>query len=203
LAVKVLGLAGTGSILQHESKLAINLESAVKKEAEDFKKLLGLEKTSKLQETTAKLKQMQAQLVNKDNVDLMGAYHSFTGDWQKKSPNSGNCKDDFMAKEPAIAYESRVLEGIWATAPYLHNGSVPTLADLLKPVLERPATFRVGPAYDPVNLGLAIEQTKFDFTLKTTDCSDQHSGNSRCGHEYGTQLTPSEKKSLLEYLKTL
>jgi len=104
---------------------------------------------------------------------------------------------------PVLNYEARVMEGIWAAAPYLHNGSVPTLAELLKPASERVASFRVGPAYDTQNVGLAVEQTKFDYTLRTTDCSDLHSGNSRCGHEYGTQLKPDEKKALLEYLKIL
>ena len=104
---------------------------------------------------------------------------------------------------PPPAYESRVLEGIWATAPYLHNGSVPSLADLLEPAAKRTAEFKVGPAYDPVKVGLAAEQTKFNFTLKTTDCSDRASGNSRCGHEYGANLTVEEKKALLEYLKIL
>lgn len=100
-------------------------------------------------------------------------------------------------------YEARVMEGIWAAAPYLHNGSVPTLVELLKPASERVASFKIGPAYDIVNVGLAVEQSKFDYTLNTTDCSDLHSGNSRCGHEYGTQLKPDEKKALLEYLKIL
>jgi mono/diheme cytochrome c family protein len=100
-------------------------------------------------------------------------------------------------------YEARVMEGIWAAAPYLHNGSVPTLAELLKPAAERVASFAVGPAYDTQNVGLAVEQTKVDYTLKTTDCSDRSSGSSRCGHEYGTQLKPDEKKALLEYLKIL
>jgi hypothetical protein len=52
-------------------------------------------------------------------------------------------------------------------------------------------------------VGLASEQTKFDYTLNTTDCSARNSGDSRCGHEYGTQLPPDEKKALLEYLKKL
>lgn len=104
---------------------------------------------------------------------------------------------------PSYAYESRVLEGIWAAAPYLHNGSVPTLAELLKPAAERVSSFKIGPAYDLINVGLAVEQTRFDYTLKTTDCSERDSGNSRCGHEYGTTLSPDEKKALLEYLKTL
>jgi hypothetical protein len=101
-------------------------------------------------------------------------------------------------------YEARVLEGIWAAAPYLHNGSVPTLYDLLQPADQRPKAFKIGPAYDKVKVGLATEQTKFDYTLNTTDCSARNSGDSRCGHEYGTtQLRPEEKKALLEYLKTL
>ena len=116
-----------------------------------------------------------------------------------------------QAGEPAAAaapvakvYEARVMEGIWAAAPYLHNGSVPTLAELLKPAAERVAAFQIGPNYDTVNVGLAVEQTRFGGqTLVTTDCSDRNSGNSRCGHEYGTSLPASEKQALLEYLKVL
>lgn len=105
--------------------------------------------------------------------------------------------------EPSFAYESRVLEGIWAAAPYLHNGSVPTLDELLKPAADRVSAFKVGPEYDPINIGLAVDQQKFNYTLKTTDCGNRNSGNSRCGHEFGTTLLPAEKKALLEYLKTL
>ena len=105
---------------------------------------------------------------------------------------------------PAHVYEARVMEGIWAAAPYLHNGSVPTLAELLKPAAERVAAFKIGPNYDTVNVGLAVEQTRFGGqTLVTTDCSARNSGNSRCGHEYGTSLPASEKQALLEYLKVL
>ncbi|MBI1206092.1 MAG: hypothetical protein GC191_02260 [Azospirillum sp.] len=105
--------------------------------------------------------------------------------------------------KPIYAYESRVMDGIWAAAPYLHNGSVPTLWDLLQPVQDRPAEFAVGPAYDTAKVGLAAKQTIFKDSLKTTDCYDRNSGNSRCGHEYGTSLTVEEKKALLEYLKSL
>jgi mono/diheme cytochrome c family protein len=100
-------------------------------------------------------------------------------------------------------FESRVLQGIWATAPYLHNGSVPTLADLLKTQAERPKAFKLGPAYDTTNVGMAAEQTKFDYTLTTTGCDARSSGTSNCGHEFGTSLTPEQKAALLEYLKTL
>lgn len=101
-------------------------------------------------------------------------------------------------------YEARVLQGIWAAAPYLHNGSVPTLAQLLEPAAKRAATFKIGPAYDTANVGLAVEQSKFNSTLKTTGCgAGRMSGDSNCGHEYGVDLTPAEKKALLEYLKIL
>jgi hypothetical protein len=107
------------------------------------------------------------------------------------------------APPPKGSYEARVMQGIWAAAPYLHNGSVPTLAELLKPADQRVTAFKVGPAYDTVNVGLAAQQTQFNYTLTTTDCSNLNSGNSRCGHEFGTKLSPDEKKALLEYLKTL
>jgi hypothetical protein len=74
---------------------------------------------------------------------------------------------------------------------------------LLKPPDERIASFKVGTAYDPVAVGLAVEQQQSNFTLITTDCSDRGSGNSRCGHTYGTTLPESEKRALLEYLKRL
>ncbi len=116
-------------------------------------------------------------------------------------------KETFQMKEPVATqpypYESRVMQGIWAAAPYLHNGSVPTLTELLTPAEKRIAEFKVGPAYDTDKVGLAVNQTKFNFTLKTTDCSKRDSGNSRCGHNYGTTFSDAEKKALLEYLKNL
>lgn len=121
--------------------------------------------------------------------DLQGAF-------RKPEPTTANAA-------PEYAYEARVMRGIWAAAPYLHNGSVPTLVELLKPAAERVKEFKIGPAYDIENVGLAVQQTQFNFTLKTTDCSERNSGSSRCGHEFGTQLSADDKKALLEYLKTL
>jgi len=104
--------------------------------------------------------------------------------------------------EGPFPYESRVMQGIWATAPYLHNGSVATLEDLLKPASERSKSFKIGPNYDIEKVGMAVEQTKFgDQTLVIVP--DRNSGNSNVGHEFGTQLSPEDKKALLEYLKTL
>ena len=110
------------------------------------------------------------------------------------APNgNGNC----------FAYESKVIQGVWASAPFLHNGSVPTLAALLSPQGSRPSSFQVGPVYDTTNIGLADTQPGGSATVRvTTDCSIQV-GNSNCGHEYGTTLSPNEKSALLEYLKKL
>lgn len=202
-AINVLGLAVIGSILQHGSPVAMDLESLAKKKAEKIGQLLALEKTQKLQENATRLRELQTKLLNTDFAVLQGAFHSLTEGWQKSASKKSSCKDNFKIQEPAIAYESRVLEGIWATAPYLHNGSISTLADLLKPVADRRASFKIGSNYDPVNVGLATEQSQFNFTLHTTDCSKQDSGNSRCGHEFGTKLADTEKKALLEFLKTL
>src|SRR5208283_4937384 len=126
--------------------------------------------------------------------DLKGAFHL---------PALPSPSVNLNVKTTQYVYEARVLEGIWAAAPYLHNGSVPTLNELLKPSSKRVSAFKVGPAYDTVNVGLAAEQTKFDYTLNTTDCNDRNSGNSHCGHDFGTQLPDEEKKALLEYLKKL
>ncbi|WP_339156823.1 hypothetical protein [Bradyrhizobium sp. 2S1] len=116
-----------------------------------------------------------------------------------------SCRFSAICDSPAPwgAYEARVLQGIWAAAPYLHNGSVPTLAELLKPSGERKSQFSVGRKYDIENVGLAATQEPLSETLSVTDCSNINSGNSRCGHEYGTSLSDQDKKALLEYLKTL
>jgi mono/diheme cytochrome c family protein len=105
------------------------------------------------------------------------------------------------ATDGKIKYEARVLQGVWAAAPYLHNASVPSLVELLKPPQERINDFKVGPAYDISAVGLAAEQKPSAFPMKT-DC-DRGSGVSHCGHDYGTALSAADKRALLEYLKTL
>jgi len=98
------------------------------------------------------------------------------------------------------------LDGIWARSPYLHNGSVPTLRDLLEPVHKRPDqwlrgsdildTSKVG--YRSDGYGTAPE----DLFLYNTKIP----GNSNSGHEgkvYGTELSTDDKDALVEYMKTL
>lgn len=95
------------------------------------------------------------------------------------------------------AYPARPLAGYWAAGPYLHNGSIPTLADLLTPASERPKEFFTGNLeFDPVKVGRVTTDFPGAFLFKTSI-----TGNSNAGHEFGTTLTPDEKMDLLEYLK--
>lgn len=104
----------------------------------------------------------------------------------------------------AGAYESRVLHGIWAAAPYLHNGSVPTIAELLKHPTLRVRNFQVGPNYDIVNVGLAETQpggSSVVFAATDGLGMNLNSGNSNAGHDFGTGLSAYEKEALIEFLK--
>jgi hypothetical protein len=97
-----------------------------------------------------------------------------------------------------MSYKARPLNGIWATSPYLHNGSVPTLFDLLLPAAARPARFSVGRwEYDPKKVG-HVDDGSAPFVVDTGV-----PGNSNRGHEYGTSLPDADRWALVEYLKTL
>ncbi|MDE2364457.1 MAG: hypothetical protein KGM42_17410 [Hyphomicrobiales bacterium] len=134
--------------------------------------------------------------------DLTGAFGKSIEHIQTQSEKGQFTAQGVKPPTTKGAYESRVLQGIWAAAPYLHNGSVATLADLLQPAAARATSFNIGPEYDIANVGIATHQQS-SYIRKTTDCSDLNSGDSRCGHEFGVTLSDSEKKALLEYLKSL
>ena len=99
-------------------------------------------------------------------------------------------------------YKGKPLNGIWATAPYLHNGSVPTLWDLLLAPAQRPKTFQVGTReYDVVRGGYVTAPSAIGNTF-TFDTSIR--GNSAMGHDYGVgNLTDAQRAALVEYMKTL
>jgi mono/diheme cytochrome c family protein len=107
-----------------------------------------------------------------------------------------------LVEAPLIGYTAQYLDGIWLRAPYLHNGSVPTLRDLLEPPPSRPRLFYRGyDLYDPQRVGFvatgaeaAKSGTKFDVSQR---------GNGNEGHDFGTSLPASQKDELVEYLKTL
>jgi mono/diheme cytochrome c family protein len=105
-------------------------------------------------------------------------------------------------------YAARPLDGIWATAPFLHNGSVPTLADLLMPAAGRPKAFCVGHrTYDTVKVGYTVVTPKNgkcpagESLLDTDESNPALAGNSNKGHEFGTRLADGEKRDLIEFLK--
>lgn len=107
------------------------------------------------------------------------------------------------------AYKARPLDGVWATAPFLHNGSVPNLYELLSPPEERSRAFWLGTyEYDPVRLGYVSKETSRGTRFDTS-----RPGNANVGHAFtddpkapgrlGPALTPDERLALVEYLKAL
>jgi hypothetical protein len=128
-------------------------------------------------------------------------YAGFEKDWGFDKPYPQR----FSHFHKTQGYANSPLDGIWLRAPYLHNGSVPNLRQLLEPSSKRAATFyRGNDVYDAVNVGFVSDVAgqggmqffAFDTTVR---------GNGHQGHEgaaYGTDLSASDKLSLLEYLKT-
>ncbi|CAK8725583.1 hypothetical protein KKHLCK_17100 [Candidatus Electrothrix laxa] len=114
----------------------------------------------------------------------------------------GDYNPDTTAKpfNSLLSYKARPLNGIWATAPYLHNGSVPTLYDLLLPKEERPVTFYIGSReFDAQKVGFISDPNrgwKFDTRLP---------GNGNSGHDsYGEKkFTKQQRLDLVEYMKSL
>jgi hypothetical protein len=99
-----------------------------------------------------------------------------------------------------LAYHAIPLAGIWATPPYLHNGSVLSLYELLLPPGQRTPAFRIciDTEYDPQRVGLAADARGSCVLIDTAEA-----GNHNTGHEYATTLDEGQRLDLLEYLKTL
>ena len=109
------------------------------------------------------------------------------------------------ASYQSLGYKARPLTGVWATAPYLHNGSVPTLYDLLLPAAQRPSVFRVGSTeFDPKKVGYVTEpNAKNTFVFRVRDAAGAAiPGNGNEGHDFGAStFTEDQRLALLEYLK--
>jgi hypothetical protein len=134
---------------------------------------------------------------------------------RKNCPNPGDAKQTH--------YRARPLNGVWATAPYLHNGSVPSLYWMLRPAAERPKQFCMGTRdFDPKQVGFHVEPgekaaCRHGETLFSAVNSDGSTitGNSNLGHSLegtpgpgkpgviGRLLSDDERYDLIEYLKTL
>ena len=109
-------------------------------------------------------------------------------------------QSNFSADIPTIdSYKARPINGVWASAPYLHNGSIPTIYDLLLPAVQRPQQFYVG------NIELDVKKVgHISSAAPNTSLFDTRlPGNANTGHEYGTALSDEERWALVEYIKSL
>jgi hypothetical protein len=99
-------------------------------------------------------------------------------------------------------YLSVPLDGVWLRAPYLHNGSVPNLRELLSPPEQRSKVFYRGyDVYDQANVGFVFSGPQAELEGSRHDTSTV--GNSNQGHMFGLDLSDADKQALIEYLKTL
>jgi hypothetical protein len=116
-------------------------------------------------------------------------------------------------RESPAGYVAPPLDGIWATAPYLHNGSVPTLWHVLHPA-ERPTVWKRTPTgYDQARVGLEVEEMekmpagkgkeKLSSAERRRHFDTSKPGKSAKGHDFPDVLDEEEKTAVLEYLKTL
>jgi mono/diheme cytochrome c family protein len=134
--------------------------------------------------------------------------------WLDDNAVPSNQRDDIKGYRDndwraVAAYRARPLNGIWATAPYLHNGSVPNLYQMLVPADQRDTAFSVGSRqFDPKMVGFSTDGAADAFQFDTSI-----PGNSNRGHEFrnaplrngviGRELTENERWDLIEYLKSL
>jgi mono/diheme cytochrome c family protein len=127
--------------------------------------------------------------------------------WTPASANAYNAYGEghawkFSGFRSTDGYVAAPLDGVWLNAPYLHNGSVPTLTDVLERPENRPRMFWRGyDVYDPVRVGFISSGPDAERAGSPLDVSLP--GNSNVGHTYGTTLSLEDKLALIEYLKTL
>jgi hypothetical protein len=130
-----------------------------------------------------------------------------------RTPNRTKEKRDqyeecMAADSPLLGYSSRPLNGVWATAPYLHNGSVPNMYQLLLPPAERMTQFPIGTIrYDAKVMGFstAIDAPGNSETFYVLDPSGRYiDGNANSGHDYeNDKFTSEQRYQIIEYIKTL
>jgi hypothetical protein len=108
----------------------------------------------------------------------------------------------FTAFRKTNGYVAVPLDGVWLRAPYLHNGAVASLDELFEPPEKRRQTFYRGyDVYDPARVGFISEGGAAQRVGILYDT--RQPGNSNAGHTYGVDLTPAQKKALIEFLKML
>jgi hypothetical protein len=145
--------------------------------------------------------------VVKTDPDRLGSINKSFLELVRNNP----LKDILIDEYKGDGYFAPRLEGVWARFPYLHNASVPTVRDLLKPASERPKVFSLVNAgekdrFDSKNLGLKLSRKERAGKKKRHRRSDYDTsleGQSNKGHEFHTDLAEDQKEKLIEYLKTL
>jgi hypothetical protein len=142
-------------------------------------------------------------------TDRLGEHYNRSWFGREKRGWFGNAYQVTKAK----GYQAPPLDGIWATAPYFHNGSVPTVYNVLNSK-SRPRIFTRSyhtdaEAYDPIKLGWKVRvlESGPDSSLpayerrKIYDTTQPGRGNG--GHTFGDAFTDAERRAVIEYLKTL
>ena len=135
--------------------------------------------------------------------------------WFNEHSVPAACRDTMEGYRPnefraPVAYPARPLDGYWSTGPFLHNGSVRTIYELLSPVEQRAKSFYIGSReFDPGRLGYSDNKVEGAFLFDTSK-----PGNSRTGHEFrdappntpgviGPYLKPEERLDIIEYMKVM
>jgi hypothetical protein len=126
---------------------------------------------------------------------------SFTAELVEKFHSINKPPFVFDAYRKTNGYANVPIDGIWARAPYLHNGAIPNLWALLQTEAARPQSFYRGyDVYDPKNVGFISDGAEAQRAGFKVDTSVPGNGNQ--GHLFGTSLKDAEKWDLIEYLKT-
>jgi mono/diheme cytochrome c family protein len=141
-------------------------------------------------------------------VEEVGTDRNRMDTWNEKAAREANqvvakmgIQRTGLVEAPLTGYVAAFLDGIWLRAPYLHNGAVPTLRDLLEPAANRPPVFWRGyNVYDPVRVGFVTKGAEAERVGTRHDTAAKGGGNQ--GHEFGTMLPAADKEALVEYLKT-
>ena len=162
------------------------------------------------------------QVVGKERLPAKDAIELITTEIMKRAGVPLDGENKWNAE---LEYIARPHTGIWATPPYLHNGSVPNVYELLSPWEKRHGCFYLDPSleYDPKRLGFAVREC--DGRSKPSDPTSgfefetARPGNSNRGHEFrntpgcamktkepgilGCEITHEDRMAIIEYLKTL
>lgn len=134
-----------------------------------------------------------------------------SGEYYNKSWFAQEGKDGFSLRKPE-GYQAPPLDGVWATAPYLHNGSVPTLHGVLNS-RTRPTIFTRSfkteeASFDRVNNGWKVDELRavpdgLSPRQRRQIYDTTQPGRGNQGHTFGDDLTDEQRRAVIEYLKTL